>query len=477
MKKYVIVTLLMFVLSACSPEEVVEIEEKVYPVEVTEIKFSEKTEKVKYVGILQPEQMINKTFENVIEVEKIFVDEGDEIKKGDLLAKQNTDDLEDSKEQLSEEIKRYEAEEEAAYQQMLVKKYELQAAEDNQESNLETLKQEQDDAKKQMDADKLALDNAQVEYDQAESNYQESVTAYNTASDLVDATDPADSNYSSYVADRNSKQVDMETKETIRDEKQAALVSAQASYNSSRTSYELAETRYNNANEGNSLDTSVAEAEYRAAEANYQAAKSQTAIARSSFDSVDERINNSYLYSDIDGYVLTIVAKEGEVSNPLVPAMVIGSSETVATIGISQNNIRRIEQGMKAIVKVNDLKFDGEVLSIAKIPDRSSRTYETDIAFPESLFNFYIGETCVIEIIVGEKNGIWIPINIIQNDGIDYVYIVKDNRVVKRNITPSDIDNDFVRVEGLFEGDIIITNGMKQLKPGYLVDIVGDSNE
>jgi len=477
MKKYVILTALLVVLTGCSPKEVVEIEEKVYPVEVAEIKMTEKTEKVKYVGILQPEQMINKTFENVIEVEKIFVDEGDEIKKGDLLAKQNTDDLEASKEQLSEEIKRYEAEEEAAYQQMLVKKYELQSTKDDTQANLDNLEKEKDDAKDQMDNDKVALDQAQVEYDQAEANYQASVTVHNEASALVDATDPADPNYANYVSDRNSKQVDMETNETIRDEKQAALVSAQTRYNSSRSSYELAQTRYDSASEGNSLDTSVAEAEYRAAEANYQASKSQTAVARSSYNSVDERINNSYLYSDIDGYVLTIVAKEGEVSNPLVPAMVIGSSETVATIGISQNNVRRIEQGMKAIVKVNDLEFDGEVLSIAKIPDRSSRTYETDIAFPESLFNFYIGESCVIEIIVGDKKGIWIPINIIQNDGIDYVYVVKDKRVVKRIVIPSDIDNDYVRVEGLTEGDIIITNGMKQLKPGYLVDVVGEHDE
>jgi RND family efflux transporter MFP subunit len=326
--------------------------------------------------------------------------------------------------------------------------------------------------------DEIKRDQAQVEYATADSEYQIALTEYNEAVALRDATDPSDPNYAAYEADVAEKEAVLLEKQTIRNEKQAALTTANAEYNTSVAEYESAETRYNLAvEEGVSIDVEVAEAEYNAAEASYEAAHSQTNITRTSYESVDEQIEASYLYSDIDGYVLRLVAEEGEVSNPLVPALVIGSSDTVATIGISQNNIRKVKIGMDTRVLVGDLEFKGEVLSISKIPDQKSRTYETDISFPEDLFNFYIGESAVVEIIVGEQEGIWIPINIVQNDGQDYVYTIKDNRVIKKIITTSHIDNDYVMVNGLKIGDVLITNGMKGLKPGYLINIVGDAND
>jgi RND family efflux transporter MFP subunit len=476
--KLITILTLIFFLVGCTPEEVVEVVEKIYPVEVEILQKKEMTEIVKYVGILQPEKFVNKTFENISEVEKIYVEEGDSIKVGDLLAKQNTDELENQKETLALEIKQAEADEEAAYQNMLAKKYEYENEGASSDENIANLKSERDSAKADMDAAEVAKDNADSEYNTAEAEYQTAVTQYNDAVALRDATDPGDPSYAAYQADVISKEATMNEKETTRDEKLAAQTSATTDYNTKQAEYEVALAQYNLAvEEGTTVEESVAEAEYRASEASYEAAKARTQASKSTYDSVDQSIQDSYIYSDIDGYVLQILAEEGEVSTPIMPAMVIGSSDTVATIGISQTNIRKVRQGMTTKVIIGDLIFEGEVLSISKIPDTSSRTYETNISFPEDLFSFYIGESAIVEIVVGQKNGIWIPINIIQNEGEDYVYIIKSGRVVKRVVTPTDIDNDYVRVEGLNEGEILVTNGMKGLKPGYLVNILNGDND
>ena len=78
--------------------------------------------------------------------------------------------------------------------------------------------------------------------------------------------------------------------------------------------------------------------------------------------------------------------------------MVLGTSDTVATIGLSQANVRRVQEGMIASVKVGDLNFEGEVLSISRIPDSGSRTYETYISFGEDLLDFFIGENTIVNI-------------------------------------------------------------------------------
>jgi multidrug efflux pump subunit AcrA (membrane-fusion protein) len=72
----------------------------------------------------------------------------------------------------------------------------------------------------------------------------------------------------------------------------------------------------------------------------------------------------------------------------------------------------------------------------------------------------------------------WLPINHIQNDGEDYVYIVtSENRVERKNLKLKEINNDLVRVEGLEEGNRVITIGNSFVKEGQQVEAREASNE
>lgn len=430
MKKITII-LITLLLSACSSAKVDEYIESTYPVEAQVLILSEKTEYVKYVGILQPEKMVQKTFSNLANIEKIYVAEGDEVKVGDLLAKQDTTNLSATKEELALQVTSAEASEEEARQNMLSARAEYNADLEEQDASIQALKDDMDEAKAQRDADAIILAEAQVDYD-------------------------ADPNTST----------------------QLALTTAQTNYNQSNAAYLAAQTQYNLAvDQGASTQTQVSEAQYNAAQARYEASQAQTELTRTQYANIDEQIANSYLYANINGYVLSLIGEEGEVANPLIPVMVLGTSDTVATIGLSQANVRRVQEGMVASVKVGDLNFEGKVLSISRIPDSGSRTYETYISFGEDLLDFFIGENTIVNINVGQTKGIWIPIKVIQSDGEDYVFVVKDDRVKKKIITTRNIDNDYVLVEGLQAGDVLITKGFKNIKPGNLVNIINGIEE
>ncbi len=422
MKKLVFLASILF-LTACQAQVEEVYVEPTYPVKASYLVLEERTEYVKYVGILQPEKMVQKTFDNLATVEKIYVDEGDKVKVGQLLAKQDTSDLEARKEEAALNVDSAKSDEEAAYQEMLADKATYENAVASQDADTAALKQTRDDAYDQMIADEQTLADTQAAFDE----------------------DTAD---------------------------QAALTTAQQNYTQSVIEYNAADQEYQAALDNTTTaEVEIADANYQASQSRYETAQTQTDIAQTQYDNIDEQITNSYLYADIDGYVLVLNAEEGETANPLIPVMVLGTSETVVTIGLSQDNVRKVETGMSANVQIGELEFEGEVLDISRIPDSSSRTYETNIAFPEDLLNFFIGESSIVNIDVGQTQGIWIPIRVIQNDGEDYVFVIKDERVKKKIIVTKHIDNDYVLVEGLQAGDLLITDGMKSVKPGNLVEV------
>jgi len=470
---------LLLVLTGCvSDKDVVEeVDEKTFPVEVINLAIDANTSKIKYVGVLQPEIYREKTFTNFTVIEKIYVEEGDVVFVGDLLAKQDTTELEANVDKTYQARETAKNEEESAYQNMLAKELAYKDSKNSTSEYNAELKADMEEKESIMNTEKAEYDAVKAEYEIAEADYNTAKTEYDDAVLARDAIDQG-ADPDGYAAAQlivtekettmDAKELVMEAKATKMNNQNAEYIQAQVDYNTAKNKYDIA------IEEGVSVNTEIAEANYNASKAQYEASKSKTKMYDLAYEEAKDALDDSYMYSDIDGYVLKIISEEGEVASPLFPVMVLGSSDTIVTIGISQNDVRTIEVGMKAEISISTLDFDGEVISISKIPDESSRTYETFVSFPEDKYNFFIGESAVVDIIVGESEGIWIPINIIQNDGEDFVYIVSNDRVFKKIIRLGSIDNDFVLVEGLEAGDQLISNGIKSVKPGYLVKITNE---
>ena len=204
-----------------------------------------------------------------------------------------------------------------------------------------------------------------------------------------------------------------------------------------------------------------------------QALLAQLNAAKANYDSKVNLVEDGSIKADVDGYVVDILCKEGEMQSAGYPVVLIRSESQVVTVGLSDNDVKKIELGTKAQVKIDDVTTDGEVMNIVQMADSKSGTYSAEIKLVNPIDNskFYIGQSTKVYINEGEKNGIWIPISTILNDGQDYVYVVENGHAVKKNVTLGQTNENLVCVEGLKSGDNIVNEGMKNIKSGYQVSV------
>ncbi len=204
-----------------------------------------------------------------------------------------------------------------------------------------------------------------------------------------------------------------------------------------------------------------------------QAALAQVNTAKANYDSKVNLVQDASLTADEDGYVVDVLCKEGEMQAAGYPVILIRSENQVVTVGLSDDDVKKVQIGTKAQVKIDDVTADGEIINIVQMSDKQSGTYSAEIKLLNPIDNskFYIGQSVKVYINNGEKNGIWIPINSILNDGEDYAYVVEDGRAVRKNITLKDTNENKVSVEGLKAGDNLVIEGMKNIKSRYQISV------
>ncbi len=188
---------------------------------------------------------------------------------------------------------------------------------------------------------------------------------------------------------------------------------------------------------------------------------------------------SSTLYSSMDGIVSEVMNKSGDVVGAGYPVLIVRSPEQIMRVGVTDDDLIRIERFGNPVISID---LDGKVTEaklddINRIPDESSRTYTVTVAL-DTKSVFLIGKLGTVSFELSRITGIWLPINHIQNDGEDYVYIVNsENRVERRNIKLKELNNDKVRVEGLEDGNRVITIGNSIVKEGQQVTAREASNE
>ncbi len=205
-------------------------------------------------------------------------------------------------------------------------------------------------------------------------------------------------------------------------------------------------------------------------ESTYNQTQSQYKGATASYDQVKSLMLDATIYATKNGTVVSTQYEPREMVAAGYPVVVIRSKSQVINVGLVQKDLKDIVVGSKATVDINDVWAKGEVVSISEVPDLATRTYKAEILVSEKQFR--IGSIAKVAIDSGSIEGIWLPINIIMSDGIDYVYVVKDGRSFKQLITLKELKDDLVRVEGLESKSQIIISGMKNISDGSKVNVV-----
>lgn len=474
--------------------------EKVYRVSVIEVSPTGNDVYLTYTGIVQAGEMEQASFSTVGTVEKIYVSEGDEVKAGDLLAELDDTDV---RRQIANaennlQIANTNLHTAINQRQNAYDAYKEACSPDDAKSTLDDAVERRDNQQKKVDELTAEVVSAETEQEQAKLAYEQAGTklaeeqnnvASLTAQLAVLKESPTASaeEIAAKQAELDAATANKELVEADYNEKQAAYSAAQVQYRSRQTELDAAKTTLTTYNEAvdtaqknydnkvadgaNSTEAKAQKERFDAADASLYTAQAAYDTAQNNYEAAQEALEDCKLYAAGDGYVLTVTVTEGSMAMPISPAVVIGSHENVAAFGVSQSDVRSLSVGQTAKITVNGTEFDGEVKKVGLIPDETSRTYETEVSIFTEDTQFYLGELATVKISVGEREGVWLPLSVILNDGEDYVYMVENGRAKRQNIVIREISNDMVMVTGIETGGMVISEGMKLVKTGSLVSV------
>lgn len=212
-----------------------------------------------------------------------------------------------------------------------------------------------------------------------------------------------------------------------------------------------------------------------ASEEDKKAAYSQYEQAKTAYEGQFSLLDDASLRSDSDGYIVDILYKEGELVPQGYPVIVLRTNEQIVSVGLSQQDIKKINIGSIANIIIDDINMQAHVSNINRAVDMETLTYKVELTMDDKMSDkdFLLGSIVKVDFQIGEEKGIWIPIVNVMSDANDYVYLVEDEHVIRKNIKIKSIYEDKVLTEELKPGEKLIVKGMKNVKEGYKV-IIGD---
>lgn len=496
-------------------------EEKVYSVQVIDIRQSNNDIFLSYAGMIQPSKTEQVNFATIGEIKKIYFKEGDNVKKGQPLVALDDTDARRRQDSALQSMKAAEASKNSS-------KTTLDAAQRAYDTNGQPATQAQlDDAQKavadataQRDTAKADLDrinalcqpkrdaatvaqqkanDAQMEYDSSVAVYNAAVTKDNAKQAEIDAakaeipqapakiaqletekiataqevtdTQIASVNAKTNLDTKNNEsrqaQIDLITEETTlqKTQKETQLQGLETQVVTRQGDYDRLKAQGGGDKEALKSQLDTATYAHDSASSSYESAKTN-------YEAATEAVEKCVYKAKEDGFIVKIVGVEGGIATPLAPILVVGSFDMVAQFGVSQTDVRDLVPNLSAEVIVNGETYAGTVKDVAVMPDETTRTYITNVSVKNAPRDLYLGEIATVNIALGERNGVWLPLSVVLNDGQDYVYTVEENRATRKNIKIVDVNNDLVRVTGLEDGGRVISLGMKTVKSGNLVSVV-----
>ena len=184
-----------------------------------------------------------------------------------------------------------------------------------------------------------------------------------------------------------------------------------------------------------------------------------------------------------DGIVESIDIVKGAYANETQTLITIIDSECIGVeFSISKDDLGSITKGQKARVVIAGNEYEGTIDYVSRVAvtdmsmtgnnTSSGGTIKGRILIEDPDDNIYIGVSAKAYIFVGKsEKALVIPYEALNTDiDGDFVYVVnKENLVERKNVTVGIYSDEYYEVlDGVKEGDKVITNVTKEMKPGDL---------
>ncbi|OEF97519.1 efflux RND transporter periplasmic adaptor subunit [Desulfuribacillus alkaliarsenatis] len=236
-------------------------------------------------------------------------------------------------------------------------------------------------------------------------------------------------------------------------------------------------------NEVKQAEEFVAQVERGADVEDLQYLQTQLERAQVDYEHKLQMRTDAELRATIDGYILDVLFKEGEVIGAGQPLVVVRNQQKVITVGVPQRDLDSISVGMQASVTINQQASTWEVSSISTIPDNTTRLYPVTLqkikgqesasasVSPQDSASanndrLLLGALATVTFTIENSTGVWVPIHVIMADDTDFIYVVNQQRAQRRDVIIEEFTASEARINGIDAGERIIIEGMRRLTDG-----------
>jgi len=214
-------------------------------------------------------------------------------------------------------------------------------------------------------------------------------------------------------------------------------------------------------------------------EVQYLQAKTNKESVERQVASLQEQLDMSRIKAPINGTVDEVIVKVGENIAPGMPAVrVINTADLKVKANVSEAYVTQIKKGNKAIITIPELNKEivAPVTFVGKNIDQLSRTFLVEVKLP-SLPELRPNMTGIIKVIFHtEPSTLVVPVNVVQELNKEkVVYVAEQNGkqtvARKKVVTVEAVYDNLAQVQGLKEGDKVITFGYQGLNDGQVIKL------
>ncbi|OEH92587.1 efflux RND transporter periplasmic adaptor subunit [Bacillus solimangrovi] len=426
----IIVIGLSLLLVGCSNDETSAQSEKAVVVELQQIKEENAPIYLNYLGNVTVKDTKKYSFKTSGKVQSLSVEKGNHVQKGQEIARLETTELQYAV-------------------NAAIGQYQSAKAQYDKAVNGASL-EDKEQAKLAVSQAEVSVEQAKIVMKQAEEAYQfveDQLTKYKI---LYDEGVVAQNELDKLVLERELKQKDFENTKQQLSQAEIGLANAQQVSKDVENGIRVEDI---------------------------EALKGQLEQSKANVDAQKKMLQDAVIYAEQSGVVSELPVKSGEVISAGYPVAVLRTPEKIVQTGITQQDINEVEHGTKVVLTINNQAYNGIVTYISDTPDMQTRTFETEIAFENEL-DLPLGLVAEVDFETGEQSAISIPVTSILNDGEkDYVYVIEEERAIRKIIEIKDLQGTNATVKGLKDSDKLVIKGMKNLRSGSLITTVKKSSK
>ncbi|RHX91643.1 efflux RND transporter periplasmic adaptor subunit [Leptospira yasudae] len=416
-------------------------------VKVTRAKAVEIAPSIESSGSIEPEEKLDLYFKVPGRLDRVFVEEGDRVKQGKLLASLEKFNFEQEK-------NRYEA------------------SLDSAKANLRLAQEKYEKAKKGIEARFIEIKKQTELVHKYKEEYEKAKRTYEAKEAVV-----KDGGLSQ--EELNASRVEMISKATTFENGKRDLEIQQIGMRDSdikESGFEIPKTESKRLHVLKEIGTKIEKAEMDVASASVRSTEALLTSAK-------QNLKESDLYSPIDGTLIRKFKTKGEILNGASAQgqavfTVAKVDKVFAVYNVSEKDSVNIQKGLNVEVTADifeNKKFAGTVARIQEFIDEKTHTVQVSTKVSNESHSLKPGMFVRTKTFQGKKEKmIEIPrtcfIESSEKEG--FVFVIRDKFAYKVGITLRETLGESLLVStGLQEGDIIVTDGISRLKEGSEVEI------